>query len=125
MQHYDNGFIAVDLDGTLAAYSGWKGPDDIGEPIPAMMERVRNWLNQGIRVKIFTARAEVPANIPAIKNWLQVHGLPDLEVTCVKSMDMIEYWDDRAVEVIPNTGRPANPLRRLLNVDLPEEGSTP
>lgn len=30
--------IAVDLDGTLAEYDGWKGDDIIGDPIPGAKE---------------------------------------------------------------------------------------
>ena len=119
-----NGYIAVDLDGTLAHYMEGQGVD-IGEPVPDMLERVKLWLNDGIEVRIMTARACEPRNIPAVKDWLRKQGLPELEVTNAKDFNMIELWDDRAVEVIPNTGRPANPLRRLAGVDLPEAGSTP
>ena len=35
-----SGTIAVDLDGTLARYDGWKGIDHIGDPIPLMVSRV-------------------------------------------------------------------------------------
>lgn len=33
------GWIGVDLDGTLAEYDGWKGPDEIGAPVEPMVER--------------------------------------------------------------------------------------
>jgi hypothetical protein len=55
-----NGWIGVDLDGTLAHYDGWKGADNIGAPIPAMVERVKGWLAEGKTVKIFTARVYCP-----------------------------------------------------------------
>ena len=48
-------WIGVDLDGTLAQYGGWKGPDTIGDPVPMMKERVMKWLNEGAEVRIFTA----------------------------------------------------------------------
>jgi hypothetical protein len=35
-----DGWIGVDLDATLAKYDGWKSADHIGEPIPAMVDRV-------------------------------------------------------------------------------------
>ena len=47
--------------------------------------------------------------IPPIKQWLTKHGLPNLEVTNCKDMDMIELWDDRCVQVVPNTGNPIGP----------------
>jgi len=51
-----NGWIGVDLDGCLARYEGWKGIEHIGEPVPAMLDRVHAWIDEGKIVKIFTAR---------------------------------------------------------------------
>lgn len=121
----EDGWIGVDLDGTLAHDTGWAGPDQIGPPIPAMLERVQKWLREGRRVKIFTARATIPQQIPPIREWLRQHGLPELEITNVKDFEMIECWDDRAVEVVTNTGRPANPLRRLVPAAQPVPESAP
>lgn len=111
-------WIAVDLDGTLAKYGDWKGIHHIGEPIPKMMDRVHNWIDNGITVKIFTARAANPETIPTIKDWLKKHGLPDLEVTNCKDMDMIELWDDRAVQVITNTGMPISETSHMPSFGL-------
>lgn len=109
-----SGWIGVDLDGTLAHYTGWKGPDDIGDPIPEMAERVREWCEQGITVKIFTARACIAEQIQPVRDWLARHGFPDLEVTNVKDFQMIELWDDRCVRVVSNTGQPCCPDRLLV-----------
>ncbi len=125
MKQTEEGWVGVDLDGTLAHDTGYHGEDQIGPPIPEMLERVKNWINQGRRVKIFTARATIPQHIPHIKEWLQANGLPDLEVTNMKDFAMIELWDDRAVEVTTNTGRPANPLRRLVPAAMPIPESAP
>lgn len=96
-------WIGVDLDGTLAEYHGWD--DEIGKPVPRMMERIYKWLHMpGLQVKIFTARADRPTEIVKVKEWLIANGLPNLEVTNRKDMFMIELWDDRCVQVIPNTG---------------------
>ncbi|MEZ5524777.1 MAG: hypothetical protein R3E62_07420 [Pseudomonadales bacterium] len=103
------GWIGVDLDGTLARYDGWYGPAHIGEPIPAMLERVKNWLNEGVEVRIFTARASVPEYIPFVTQWLEKQGLPALEVTNVKDFAMISLWDDRCVQVETNLGEPKFP----------------
>ena len=109
------GWIGVDLDKTLAYYDGWQGADHIGEPIPAMLARVKEWLAHGIEVRIFTARAysdgkpkrEVDKQVflDAMKGWMLKHIGVELKVTCVKDFDMVQLWDDRAVQVIPNTGR--------------------
>jgi hypothetical protein len=104
-------WIGVDLDGTLAREtSDSQDPDQIGEPVPAMMERVLDWIKQGQTVKIFTARASVPRQIALVKDWLRLHGLPDLEVTNAKDFKMIELWDDRAVQVTRNSGQPLKAL---------------
>lgn len=94
----------VDLDGTLAKYGDWKA-GYIGEPIEPMMQRVRNWIEMGETVKIFTARAGDPDEVKAVKTWLKENGLPDLEVTNIKGFDGLEFWDDRAVTIQFNTGK--------------------
>lgn len=103
------GWIGVDLDGTLAEYHGWVQPDHIGAPIPKMVERVKQWHAKGITVKIMTARVSVahqlPVVVPAIKAWVKEHvGIDDIPITCKKDLGMVELWDDRAVQVVPNTG---------------------
>ena len=99
------GWIGVDLDGTLAVYDGWKGGDQIGDPVPAMAFRIRKWLSEDKEVKIFTARACVPEQIPVINEWCFKHFGVALEVTNVKDFAMIELWDDRAIQVEMNTGK--------------------
>jgi hypothetical protein len=102
----EQGWIGVDLDGTLAYFGGWLGYETIGDPVPGIKERVLEWIAQGYRVKIFTARASVPEGIEPVKLWLEKNGFPALEVTCSKDFNMIELWDDRAVQVVTNTGSP-------------------
>lgn len=105
----DEGWIGVDLDGTLARYvSGdFKGVDTIGEPIPAMVERVKQWLADGRDVRIFTARVanHGEAAIAPIRRWCREHLGRELPVTNVKDHQMWELYDDRAVQVEANTGR--------------------
>lgn len=99
-------WIGVDLDGTLAEYTGFVSPDHIGEPIPLMLERVKHWIANGIRVKIFTARVcdGLPATKRTIELWCLKHIGQVIEVTNSKDYGMIELWDDRAVRVVHNTG---------------------
>ena len=40
----------------------------------------------------------------AIQDHLEKHHLPRLKVQCYKDAHMIEFWDDRAVQVLPNQG---------------------
>ena len=99
-------WIGVDLDGTLARDLGNTRSDEIGSPIEPMLIRVKRWIAEGHTVKIFTARASSPRQVAAIKEWLVSCGLPDLEVTNVKDLHMIELWDDRCVQVTTNLGEP-------------------
>lgn len=99
------GWIGVDLDGTLAVYDKWRGKNHIGEPVPAMVNRIKDWQSKGIEVRIFTARMEDPSSEVYIKEWLYKNGLENIKVTNVKDMSMIELWDDKAVRVEKNTGR--------------------
>ncbi len=100
------GWIGVDLDGTLARYDSGQAPL-IGEPIPVMMKRVKDWLDKGQEVKICTARAAHGEDeISRVRDWLEQHGLGNLEITCQKDFYMIELWDDKAIQVKPNTGEP-------------------
>lgn len=96
------GYIAVDFDGTLAEYHGWKGEDHLGAPVQVMVERVKAWLADGKKVKIFTARTE---NHIGIMTWCQEHLGQVLEITNTKDYGMVTLYDDRAVQVELNTGR--------------------
>jgi hypothetical protein len=103
----------VDLDGTLVKYENWIGPDHVGEPIMIMVERIKRWLSKGRKVKIFTARVhginrmvgdQVHPTYAVIEKFcLEVIGQV-LPITCQKDYHMIELWDDRAVQVVPNVG---------------------
>jgi hypothetical protein len=109
------GWIGVDLDGTLALYDGWKGIEHIGEPVPAMLERVLRWIGEGREVRIFTARCATPGAFTYVAQWLHRHGLGGLQITNIKDMHMDELWDDRCVQVEPNTGRATCPSPRGLD----------
>src|SRR5262245_12660598 len=110
-----SGHICVDLDGTLAYYTGWKGPTDIGDPIPAMQVRVLAWLAAGQEVRIFTSRVSHDGTGPrmvealharqAIQAWCVTHLGVALPVTNQKDHQTIAIWDDRCVHVECNTGR--------------------
>jgi len=115
-----SGWVGVDLDGTLAKYGIWNG--GIGDPIPLMVERVKKWLAEGVEVRIFTARVGSGGGYSAesgrsdddgfaaeqralIEAWCEKHIGCKLPVTATKDFRMIELWDDRAVQVVVNTGQ--------------------
>lgn len=102
----DEGWIGVDLDGTLAKYT--KYSDEVGEPIESMVRRVKRWVSSGKEVRIVTARVE-PRSIQyeqAVKvhDWVKEHIGTGLEVTDRKDHEMSELYDDRAVTVVQNQG---------------------
>lgn len=97
-------WIGVDLDGTLAEYHGNMGKR-IGKPITAMFEMVKALIGSGVEVRIFTARASDANQLPAIRGWLERHGLSDCAVTNVKDFDCHLIIDDRAARAIWNQGR--------------------
>lgn len=113
-----NGWIGVDLDGTLAHYDKWRGSEHIGEPVMPMLLRVTQWLAAGVEVRIFTARVSPQAcqlnneSLEAVRGhidaWCQKHLGTALPVTHEKDMAMVQLWDDRCVQVIPNTGMRAD-----------------
>jgi hypothetical protein len=118
----EHGWIGVDLDGTLAHYEHWID-GQIGAPILPMLERVKAWRREGQEVRIVTARIGIRPQEPdvngneysseeaeqqraLIEAWCLEHVGEILPVTCQKDFQMIELWDDRCVQVIPNTGMP-------------------
>jgi len=109
----DHPWIGVDLDATLAHYDDWHGIDHIGPPIKAMQTRVKQWLSEGKPVRILTARVgpqhhDVPHTIEEIthhiEQWCLKHLGQILPVTCQKDYNMVAFYDDRCMQVIPNEG---------------------
>lgn len=114
----ENGWIGVDFDGTLARDGGgthsWLVDDQ--PPVPAMVERVKRWLAEGKQVRIVTARAnpvdcaelgvmdDFRAGLASIARWCQLHLGAVLPIVCSKDYQMLELWDDRAVQVVKNRG---------------------
>lgn len=134
------GWIGVDFDGTLANYGTWVSADHCGDPIVPMVERVKRWLAAGWEVRVFTARIyplmhaepddqlavsyaqpvgrdrvqEAIKAVEAIRSWCRQHIGHVLTITCVKDYAMVELWDDRCVQVRPNTGEPVGESTRGL-----------
>jgi len=109
----------VDLDKTTATYDKWRGIADIGEPIPMMQVRIAAWFANGDIVDVFTARMH-PSHGPeqlaeaekAIRDWyLDVFGQEPREVTCEKNPKWDDIWDDKTIQVIPNTGERADGIK--------------
>ncbi len=111
-------WVGVDLDGTLArddAEGHFLPPYPLGEPIPDMIAMVRSLIAAGVTVKIFSARACEPESVPIIQEWAEKHGLGRLPVTNQKDYDLIRYYDDRAIQIVPNQGKSIGFMTKVLN----------
>lgn len=103
-------YFAIDLDGTLAFYDRYRGREHIGEPISAMVQRVKDWLANGDVVIIFTSRVSDPtradheAVLAAIHRWTEEHIGERLYVSATKERWYSRIYDDQAVAVRTNTG---------------------
>jgi phosphoglycolate phosphatase-like HAD superfamily hydrolase len=74
--------VFFDLDGTLAESS--RPFHHIGEPIPEMVELLKEYVAQGTPCSIYTSRPESHRGL--INSWLEDHGLDDMfyQVICDK-----------------------------------------
>ncbi len=100
--------IAVDLDGTLAHYDGWKGIGHIGCVVPEVANAMERAQKEGAEVWIFTARVSDPADAEEagkyVHEWLVKNNFQFEGITAIKHKFFTEFWDDRAIQVIRNSG---------------------
>lgn len=112
---FPDGWIGIDFDGSLVTYDGWRGPDVFGDPIQSMVDRVKQWIAEGKNVRIMTARVSPQGEMDdkdndvniarrGIEAWCLEKFGKVLPVTHEKDYNMIELWDDRAVQLEFNTG---------------------
>lgn len=116
-------WVGFDLDGTLAKYTEWKGIEHIGDPIRPMCDLIKKMHKEGKRVKIITARVAPATNNKGeeeepsivvngkkkyasafIQDWCAEHLGFVPEIVHEKDQLMVEMYDDRAKQVIPNKG---------------------
>jgi hypothetical protein len=91
--------IAVDFDGVIAEYDGWRGQGVLGEPREDVLEALRQLRTEGWKIVIHTTRG-----LEEIQAYLERHRIPhdeinrnsDYQTKGVKPVADI-YWDDRAV----------------------------
>lgn len=105
--------VAVDLDGVLAKYDGWKGVEHIGDPILGAVDFC-NKLAEKYNVVVHTSRCNPvagdrnggPEEAARLKqlvvDWLDRHGFKYNDVyTGVGKIIASAYVDDRAVPCRP------------------------
>lgn len=100
--------IAVDVDGTLAQYDGWKGAEVIGDPIASVVDQVKKEKENGTRIIIHTTRTNSAINkthtteqlVAIVRGWLDKHSIPFDEVWSGTGKPIAHiYLDDRSVNV--------------------------
>lgn len=91
--------VAVDFDGVLNDYDGWKGEDHFGNPHPSALLFLAH-LHADYRVSIYTTRKP-----EGVRAWLEQHGMTAYvhEVTNHKPM-ALAYIDDRAIRFTGDFG---------------------
>lgn len=94
-------WIAVDFDGVLANYSGYKGKDVLGSPMPGAARAIGELKKRGWRVLVYTTRPVTPK----LKQWFKRHRIA-YDAINTNSMNppntsvkpRVDVWlDDRAV----------------------------
>lgn len=109
-----DGWIGFDFDGTLNRYYGWNDGQVSYDPILPMVERAKEYLTAGYEIRIVTARVAPDSGAGAlafieyqrrqIEDWAREFLGQWVQVTSHKDRRMILLFDDRARQVIPNTG---------------------
>ncbi|WP_309385933.1 hypothetical protein [Cerasicoccus frondis] len=114
-------WLGVGLDGVLAERSEAGLAGEIGPVIPDMKARVKDWVKyKRIKVKVLTPRAYNEEGAAQVRAWLDANGLDYVECTHAKDLHMVEFWDDRAVQVISNMGMSVGKSPNQLDI-IPEE----
>ena len=69
--------IAIDFDGVIHSYtSKWVNESHIPDPpVSGALEFIRDLMDNGLQVAIFSTRNSSPFAIAAMKNWLTTNGM--------------------------------------------------
>jgi hypothetical protein len=105
--------IAVDFDGVIADYDGWRGPGVLGEPRGDVVEALRRLRGEGWKIVVHTTRGA-----DEVEEFLARHGIPhdeinhnsDYQTKGVKPVADV-YWDDRAVCYSGDAGKDLERIR--------------
>jgi hypothetical protein len=124
--------IVFDFDGVLCEYEGWRGHDNIGDPIKENIALVRELKNMGYKLKLSTTRLNpypfgehkeaddwvVSGKAKEIiKDWLDAYDIITCfsEITGYKPFGDI-YIDDRGFYYNPRDANRKNDLQKRLEL---------
>ncbi len=107
--------IAVDVDGVIAEYDGWKGPGVLGSPRTDVIEALRCLRAEGWKIVIHTTRGP-----EEIADYLRQNDIPHDEINCNSDYTTRGnkpvadvYWDDRAVTYSGNGRKDLEVIRKF------------
>lgn len=89
--------VALDFDGTLTAdFRGYTGVEVKDPPAPGARRFVEDLILDGYEVVIFSHRAKDASGREAIRQWLDKHDFPSIDVITDRKPAAQVYVDDRA-----------------------------
>ncbi len=107
--------IAVDFDGVIAEYDGWKGRSVLGPPRKDVIETLHELYAEGWKIIIHTTRGE-----KEVGPYLIQHGIPHHEINRNSDYRTLGakpvadvYWDDRAFCYSGDAKQDINLIRRF------------
>lgn len=125
--------FAIDFDGTLATYDGWKGALHLGEPHKGAVEFVNKALEMGHEVILHTCRTTIVTPegsvdrdhfvsqeemVSVLQKWMKSYGIRDgVQIWTEPGKPHCDaYIDDKGVSVRPKFDKKAwaNMTKRFL-----------
>lgn len=101
--------VAIDFDGTITTYTGWRGWNVFDKPVDGIREFLQSLVDRGYTITIHTARITVGMSdkqcmdvVEALEAYMQEHDLPFDNVHVGPGKPIaVAYVDDRAVSLRP------------------------
>jgi hydroxymethylpyrimidine pyrophosphatase-like HAD family hydrolase len=107
--------IAVDFDGVIAEYDGWRGIGVLGAPRSDVVKALNALRSEGWKVVVYTTRGK-----EEIADYLTKHAIPHDEINLnsdyrtngAKPVADV-YWDDRAVRYSGDAQKDIDTIRNF------------
>jgi hypothetical protein len=113
--------VGLDFDKTIAHHeeSNPKAIKDM-DVFPNLKERVLNWIENGHKIYLHTARAKDESEIGKLRKWLDANGLQGIKKITNKKIPGTDlYIGDGHINVTPNTGEmERDPLTRDVQSEI-------
>lgn len=89
--------VAIDFDGVIAKYDGWKGESVVGEPLKGIKNFLLALSNDNAFIVIHTARSK-----KVVSDYMAYNNLTYNQITNEKLKDVSVFIDDRAYGFHPS-----------------------